>query len=98
MFGVCVIASVSVVGLIWLNSFEKNLYSLLNPDQQTEQRSFAESENYLTPFASLGRAGKDLVASITDFLNMADGINFKEANNSQDQNSEPRLLPISGNK
>ena len=47
MFSLCVVTTVSLVGMVWYNSFEKNLYVLLNPGDITDQRNLAENKNCL---------------------------------------------------
>lgn len=64
MFGLCSIVAISLIGLIWFRSFEKNLFVLMNPDEAVQQKYFAETGKEDTLFANLGKAVKDLKSSV----------------------------------
>lgn len=70
MFGLCVITIISLVGMVWYNSFEKNLYVLLNPGENTDQRFLAENESIPSLFGSMGQTGKDLKATFYNIFNL----------------------------
>ena len=72
MFGLCVVTTISLVGMVWYNSFQKNLYVLLNPGEGIDQRYLAENKNVPSLFSDLGQTAKDLRASFFDILNLAD--------------------------
>lgn len=82
MFGLCVVTAVSLVGMVWYNSFQQNLYALLNPDQDTAQKFLATApsgilsktgaENKNTPslFSNISQTGKDLRAAFYSIFNL----------------------------
>lgn len=70
MFGLCVVTTISLVGMVWYNSFEKNLYVLLNPGENTDQRFLAENESIPSLFESMGQTGKDLKATFYNIFNL----------------------------
>ena len=70
MFGLCVITTISLVGMVWYNSFEKNLYVLLNPGETTDQRNLAENKNVPSLLGDIGRTGQDLKAAFLNILNL----------------------------
>ena len=82
MFGLCVVTTFSLVGMVWYNSFEKNLYVLLNPEEVTDQRNLAtanggapskagaENKNVPSLLGDIGQTGKDLKASFYNIFNL----------------------------
>lgn len=103
MFGLCVITTISLVGMVWFNSFEKNLYVLLNPEENADNRFLAENEEIKTPlslFGSIGQTGKDLKATFYNIFNLdGDGQenDFVENENINDS-GRVYMLPLSGSK
>ncbi len=72
MFTLSLVVLISGVGVIWLNSFQKNMYALLNPPAETVEdgSSLAEGKKAsASPFALIGDAFKSLRASIADIFN-----------------------------
>ncbi len=83
MFGLSVVITVSLVGMVWFNSFQKNVYVMLNPDKETEQKFFAggnpkfanlydekKPTDIPSLFSNIGQAGKDLKAAVLNILNL----------------------------
>ena len=100
MFGLCVITTISLVGMVWYNSFEKNLYVLLNPGETTDQRNFAENKNVPSLLGDIGRTGQDLKAAFLNILNLT-GNDKKDniiENTKVNDSGRVYLLPLSGNK
>ena len=65
MFGLSVITTVSLVGMIWFNSFQNNMYALLNPaEENPDQSQFAQAPQVKSPLASMKDAFKSAGASI----------------------------------
>ncbi|HYU64676.1 MAG TPA: hypothetical protein VEK36_00195 [Candidatus Paceibacterota bacterium] len=94
MFGLSVVTAVAIVGAVWFRSFEHNLYALMNPDQQTEEKYVAQQEELKTPLAFLGKAVESLRAMIANFFNATDVA--KPENKILNNNTgEPRPLPLS---
>lgn len=57
--------------MVWLNSFQKNMYALLNPSAEETEDSRAlaeENKSSASPFALIGDAFKSLRASIADIF------------------------------
>lgn len=104
MFGLCVITTISLVGMVWYNSFQKNLYVLLNPGQTADQRNLAENKNVPSLLGDIGKTGQDLKAA---FLNIFSSVGGLTGNNKKDtitdtaKPSEPvrvYTLPLSDKK
>lgn len=83
MFALSVVIVVSLVGVVWFNSFQKNIYVMLNPDKETEQKFFAggnpkfanlydkkTTTDIPSLFSNIGQAGKDLKAAVLNILNV----------------------------
>ncbi len=70
MFSLCVVTTVSLVGMVWYNSFEKNLYVLLNPGDITDQRNLAENKNVPSLLGDIGKTGQDLKAAFLNIFNL----------------------------
>ncbi len=76
MFGLCVVTTISLVGMVWYNSFEKNLYALLNPGENADQRFLAEHKTEPSLFGNIGQTGKDLKASFLGIFSSIGGSAF----------------------
>lgn len=70
MFGLCVVTTISLVGMVWYNSFEKNLYVLLNPGENADQRYLAENKNVPSLLGDIGKTGQDLKAAFYNIFNL----------------------------
>ena len=73
MFGLCVITSVSMVGMVWFNSFQKTLYVLLNPEDTTDQRYLANNSTAPSLLGDIGKTGQDLKASFLNIFSLTGG-------------------------
>ena len=72
MFGLSVITTLSLVGMIWFNSFQNNMYALLNPESEDPNREMvAQAPQAKSPLASMKNAFQSAGAS---FMGL-----FKEA-------------------
>ena len=98
MFGLCVVTTISLVGMVWFGSFKNNLYVLLNPDQTIQQQLFASNSKVSNPslFASISGSLKDLKATLLNVLNLNKGDTIRVDNNSNPVKAY--LLPLSGEK
>src|SRR3989344_7481167 len=70
MFGLCVVTTILLVGMVWYNSFEKNLYVLLNPGENADQRYLAENKTGPSLFGNLSKTGQDLKATFFNIFNL----------------------------
>ena len=100
MFGLCVVTTFSLVGMVWYNSFEKNLYVLLNPEEVTDQRNLAENKNVPSLLGDIGQTGKDLKASFYNIFNLTGDDKKDNIVESPKDNDSGKVyvLPISGSK
>lgn len=94
MFSLCVLTTVSLAGLVWYKSFQKDMYALLNPEEVTDQRFLAQ-DNSKSLFSSVSEVGKDLKATLYNILNL--NKNSKVEVKKQ-QSGKVYLLPLSEKK
>ncbi len=73
MFGLCVVTTISLVGMVWYNSFQQNLYVLLNPGDTTDQRYLAGAKNVPSLLGDIGKTGQDLKAAFYNIFNLTSG-------------------------
>ncbi len=99
MFGLCVVTTISLVGMVWYNSFEKNLYVLLNPGENADQRFLVENKTVPSLFGNISQTGKDLKAAVYSIFDLTG--NDKKDNVESDKKTDSGkvyTLPISGKK
>lgn len=70
MFALCLVTTLSLVGMVWFRSFQKNLFVLLNPDQESQEQFFAQQGNtdQTSLFGYIGGAIKDATANIFNLI------------------------------
>ena len=96
----CTIVVVAVVVLVWFNSFQHNIYALLNPEPQpqAQDQEFAKQSKSL--FGSILQTLSDGKAQISNIFsgksNQAEVVNPAPPANNPSDASHP--LPVSGNK
>ena len=99
--GLCTVAVVSLVTLVWFRSFQQDIYALLNPadEPQAQDQMFARESSSL--FGSIIQAFKDTGAQVSGLLtNESSRSQITNTTNSSDQNStsSPHPLPVSGDR
>jgi len=100
MFALSVIITVSLVGFVWFKSFEKNLFVLLNPEQEKQEIFFAKQEEVRTEsmFATIGQAGTNLKAIVSDFMGFLNNDGAETSDRIPGFNSRAYELPLEGDK
>ena len=98
MFGFCIITTVSVIGMIWFRSFEEDLFVLLNPESEKQDKFYAE-RNRRTPvvYANLTKAIGDLRANLYNVLGFFDDYSSKDLE-SEEYKGKAYQLPLSEDK
>lgn len=66
MFGFCVITTVSLVGAVWFNDLQNDMYALLNPEEVRQERFLAQ-ENSESLFGVLGKTFGDISSVFSGF-------------------------------
>lgn len=104
MFGLSVITAVSLIGSIWFNSFQNNLYVLLSDDRAGhDQKFFAGNEETPSILSNIGATAKDLRAAVYSLIGLGEenkttGPANTNKNNSADDESKAYPLPLSGSR
>lgn len=97
MFGLCVVTSVSLVGAVWFNDFQNDMYALLNPEE-IQQEKFLAQENSESLFGVLGKTFGDMSSVFSGFwdsFGSGDGAIIEIENKTSDR---VYLLPLSEEK
>ena len=102
MFSLCVITTISLVGMIWFRSFEKDLFVMMNPEPEKQARFFAERDKR-TPliYADVTKAFVNLRATMYGALGFLDDYNSSQVKVEKDDSEikgETHMLPLSGDK
>lgn len=98
MFALSVITTLSLVGVVWYNSFQKDFYALLNPEEVLEEKNLAEKDPE-SLFSDIGKSFTDVKAMFSGMLNGGnEDIKPAESGNRQKDNDRVYLLPLSGGR
>lgn len=100
MFAFCVIITVSLVGMVWFRSFEEDLFVMLNPEPEKQERFYASREQR-TPlvYASVTKALGNMRATIYNAFGFFDDyVSEKVVEVEEEFKGEVNLLPLSGDK
>lgn len=99
MFGFCVIITVSLAGIVWFRSFEEDLFVMLNPEEEKQERFYAERDQR-TPliYASVVGALGDLRATIYNALGFFNDYSSSGTKQEPEYTGEVHKLPLSGDK
>ena len=96
----CTIVVVAVVVLVWFNSFQRNIYALLNPEPQSQAQDQEFAQQSKSLFGSILHTLSDGKAQIFNIFsgnsNQAEVVNSVPQTNNSSDASHP--LPVSGNK
>ena len=97
MFALSVTAAVSVVGVLWFQSFQRQLYAAANPGKNFDQVYYANRPAPTGPFALVGKGLDGLRAQVYSFLDINSGSaqNVKKGVNASGQ---VYLLPLAGDR
>lgn len=97
MFALSVVTVLSLVGMVWFQSFQQNLYALLNPEAQDQQRFFAQG--IPSPLAFIGQLFSNMRASVTDLFGGSVPDDFDKNTGMGDNLARrARLFPLSADK
>lgn len=95
MFVLALVATAAFVGRIWFESFNKNLYAVLHPQEVAEQKYLAEQEDNPSIFSAIGGSFSGLKALISDAFDNTErnfeveGFNNVESEPEEEYNALP---------
>jgi hypothetical protein len=102
IFFLSLIITVSILGTVWFNSFQKQLYVNLNSEEEYDQKVYAQQDTgrKFPPLVWAGKGFNVLRAGIYDILdlNLADAFIGEEKKSIDDQDKRVYLFPISSDK
>ncbi|OGN16907.1 MAG: hypothetical protein A3C88_00475 [Candidatus Yanofskybacteria bacterium RIFCSPHIGHO2_02_FULL_50_12] len=94
--GLCTLVVVAVVVTVWFNSFERNLYALLNePQDQETQLAIEKSQSLL---GSIGSSVKDFGLAMGQLFSLFNGKDSNITINQDADEGQPYPLPVWGNR
>jgi len=99
MFALCVVITISLVGLVWFRSFEEDIFVMLNPEPEKQEKFYAEREQR-TPliYANITRGLGSMRATLYDAFGFLEDYNSKKVEVEEEYTGEAHKLPLSGNK
>ena len=97
MFGLSVVTTVSLVGMIWFSSFQNDMYALLNPEEANTEKFLAQ-ENQKSLFGNLAGTFSDLGAALSGILGSDEPPAQKDSGVEKASADKVYLLPLSEEK
>ena len=99
MFGLCAVITISLVGIIWFRSFEKDLFVMLNPEPEKQEKFYAD-RNERTPiiYADLTKALGNARAALYSAMGFMKDYSSNKVQVEEEYKGETHELPLSGNK
>ena len=91
MFVFSVVTVLSFVGAVWFQSFQANLYALLNPDQETQKQNLAQAPG---PLVMVGNMLSNLRAAVSSFLSGSGQESFDSSSRAGHNERRAYLFPI----
>jgi|SRR3989344_2661143 len=99
MFGLCVITTISLVGLVWFRSFEEDIFVLINTDPVKQAQFYAERAGRTpTIYAAATKAFGNLRATMYSALGFLDDYNSNIIKVEEEYKGGSKQLPLSGDK
>ena len=99
MFGLCVITTISLVGLVWFRSFEEDIFVLINTDPVKQAQFYAErSGRTPTAYAAVTKALGNLRATMYNALGFLNDYNSNTIKVEEEYRGGSKQLPLSGDK
>jgi len=98
MFGLSVFITVLLVGMVWFRSFQKNLYVMMNPEEDAEKALAVENVSVPSLFGYIWQSAGEVKGLVSGLL----GDNKQETRDRQDkiqvENGKVYTLPLSEHK
>ena len=99
MFGLCVVTTISLVGMVWFRSFEEDLFVLMNPEKERQDKFYAAREQRTpTVYANITKSFVNMRASIYNAMGFLENYSSKQVEVEKDYEGNVNKLPISGDK
>jgi len=99
MFGLCVVITISLVGLVWFRSFEEDIFVLMNTDSVKQAQFYADRAGRTpTVYAAATKALDNLRAAMYGALGFLDDYNSDMIKVEEEYRGGAKQLPLSGDK
>lgn len=99
MFGLCVVITISLVGLVWFRSFEEDVFVLLNTDSVRQAQFYAERAGRTpTVYAAATKALGNLRATMYSALGFLGDYGSSVVKVEEEYEGGAKQLPLSGDK
>ncbi|MEK7125020.1 MAG: hypothetical protein AAB864_01335 [Patescibacteria group bacterium] len=95
LFGLSMLVVILVVGFVWLSSFQREVYALLNPSAEDQQQFAAQAQEALPLRATISTMFNTLRASVYNLFNFNDTEQPQESA-PRSQDTGVRTLPTAG--
>ena len=99
MFVFCVIITISLVGIVWFRSFEEDLFVMLNPEPEKQDKFYA-SRQERTPliYANLTKVLGNMRATLYDAMGFMEDYTSSGVGVEEEYKGDVHELPLSGDK
>ncbi len=96
----CTIVVVAIVGLVWFRSFQKDIYAMLNPDQQPQAQDKLFAQQSKSLFGSILQVFSDGKAQISNLFSNSSqtDITNNPTASTVPSNIQAHPLPVSNSK
>ena len=99
MFGLSVFITVLLVGLVWFNSFQRNIYALMNPEEDVEKMLAVENAPVPSLLGLIWQTTGEVKGLVSDLFRGEEdrSVELKGFNDSAKEN-KVYTLPLSEHK
>ena len=99
MFGLAVFITVLAIGMVWFRSFQKNLYVLMNPEEDVEKALAVENAPVPSLFGFIGSSLSDIKGLVSGFVGgEEESVELKGFQSSAKKENKVYTLPLSEHK
>ena len=99
MFGLCVVTTISLIGLVWFRSFEKDVFVLLNTDPAKQAQFYGDRAGRTpTVFAAATKTFGNLRATMYSAFGFLEDYGSNVINIEEEYKGGAKQLPLSGDK
>ena len=96
MFGLSVFITVLLIGMIWFRSFERNLYVLMNPEEDIEKAFAVENAPAPSLFGYIRQTAGNVKGLVSELFDGDTNIVNEQANDTNNEKSgKIYTLPLS---
>lgn len=99
MFGLSVFITILLVGMVWFRSFQKNLYTLMNPETDVEKMLAVENASVPSMFGFIWQMAGDIKGLVSELLsNPRPTTHSQQSDNIKVESGRAYMFPLSERK